>query len=212
LNFPDAEKCKRCKSDLRETTFGKSQFKKKSPGYLKRAIILILVLLASVAGFYLSLIATSDALAYDDKKRAQIAVRILHSKGFAKEAFLFDTVVVFRGSDNWLNVSVPKENAYASTNFPFEIVTIYPEFFARATDDTERAAILLHEAQHLQGKDEKQAYEFVWKNRAKLGWTKDRYGDSQVWRDVRNQTKEYFPNLFVCDWIEFNDCTEQPSV
>jgi hypothetical protein len=70
-------------------------------------------------------------------------------------------VAVFRANDNWLNASVEKENAYAATNYPFEIVTIYPDFFRFTVDDTERAAILLHEAQHLKGKDEKESYEFV---------------------------------------------------
>ncbi len=58
---------------------------------------------------------------------------------------------VVRGNDNWLNASTKYENAYAATNFPIEIMTIYPEFFTDTLDDTERAAILLHEAQHLKG-------------------------------------------------------------
>ena len=57
-------------------------------------------------------------------------------------------------------------------------MTIYPDFFQFPADDTERAAILFHEAKHLEGKDEKEAYEFVWKNRKKLGWTKEKYGNS----------------------------------
>ena len=75
-------------------------------------------------------------------------------------------------------------------------------------DDTERAAILLHEAKHLQGADEKEAYQFVWENRKKLGWTKETHGNSLVWRNVRKQTKEVAPNLFVCDINEYGDCTE----
>lgn len=115
---------------------------------------------------------------------------------------------VFRSNDHWLNASVVKENAYAATNFPLEIMTVYPDFFNRPIDDTERAAILLHEARHLKGADEKEAYEFVWRNRKKLGWVKETHGNSNVWRTVRNQTREIVPNLFVCDVNEFADCTE----
>ena len=87
-------------------------------------------------------------------------------------------------------------------------MTVYPEFFTVTMDDTERAAILLHEAQHLKGADEKEAYEFVWRNRKQLGWTKQAYRNSMIWRSVRQQTKEFAPNLFVCEWTEYGDCTE----
>ncbi|MGH9819264.1 MAG: hypothetical protein ACRD43_03765, partial [Pyrinomonadaceae bacterium] len=117
-------------------------------------------------------------------------------------------LTAFHATDNWLNASVQKENAYAATNFPFEIITLYPDFFTLSIDYTERAAILLHEAKHLQGKDEKGAYEFVWKNRERLGWTSDRYHSSEIWQNVRKQTKDYSPFLFTCDFKEFGDCTE----
>lgn len=87
-------------------------------------------------------------------------------------------------------------------------MTIYPDFFEYTQDDTERAAILLHEAQHLKGADEKEAYEFVWRRRKQLGWTKENYRDSVVWRNVRKQTIEFAPNLFICDGSESGDCTE----
>ena len=115
---------------------------------------------------------------------------------------------MFRANDNWLNASVAKENAYAATNFPFEIMTLYSDFFTYPVDDTERAAILLHEAEHLKGKNEHDAYEFVWIHRKQLGWTKEVYKVSPVWRNVRRQTLENVPNLFVCGEKEFSDCTE----
>ncbi len=100
-----------------------------------------------------------------------------------------------------------KENAFAATNFPFEIVTLYPDFFTYPADDIERAAILLHEAKHLQGKDEPEAYEYVLKNRGRLGWTGKVYGRPEVWLNVRRQTREYRPNLFICEFNDFGDCT-----
>jgi hypothetical protein len=87
-------------------------------------------------------------------------------------------------------------------------MTLYPQFFSDTTDDLERAAILLHEAKHLEGKGENAAYEFVWINRKRLGWTSKKYGGSEVWLNVRGQTKEYAPGLFICETSEFGDCTE----
>ncbi len=155
------------------------------------------------------MIFTSSSLNYNEKRQVQNAVQLLNEKGFSQEVFLLKHLTNFRGNDNWLNASTKFENAYAATNFPFEIMTVYPDFFTYTMDDTERAAILLHEAQHLKGADEREAYQFVWRNRVKLGWTKEIYGNSVIWRNVRRQTKEFAPNLFVCDWNEAGDCTEE---
>ena len=114
----------------------------------------------------------------------------------------------FRSTDNWLNASTRDENAYAATNFPFEIITIYPVFSTVPQDDTERAMVLLHEAQHLQGADEKTAYEYVWRNRKKLGWIQETHGNSKVFLNVKKQTKEFAPNLFICQSGDLGDCTD----
>ena len=174
---------------------------------LKRLVILIMVCGAAIAGFYASLLFSADRLSFTENQQVLAAITVLDTKGFSDEALLLRSVAAFRGSDNWLNASVEKENAYAATNFPFEIVTIYPDFFRLPVDETERAAILLHEAKHLQGKDEKEAYEFVWKNRGRLGWTAEAYGRSEVWQNVRKQTREYLPGMFICEFNEFGDCT-----
>ncbi|MEJ7622845.1 MAG: hypothetical protein WKF34_02525 [Pyrinomonadaceae bacterium] len=168
----------------------------------------IAVCLAVIAGFYLSLIGSARSLSYDQKQVIKAAVRILKDKGFDNETFLLANLTAYRSEDNWLNASVAKESAYAATNFPFEIMTLYPDFFAYPADDIERAAILLHEARHLMGEDEREAYEYVWRNRAKLGWTRAAYAQSPVWENVRQQTRENVAGLFVCDRKEFGDCTE----
>jgi hypothetical protein len=67
---------------------------------------------------------------------------------------------------------------------------------------------LLHEARHLLGDNEAQASEYVWRNRERLGWGSERYSTSPVWRNVRNQTREYAPHLFNCPGKEYYDCTE----
>jgi len=136
------------------------------------------------------------------------AIAVLNDRGFTNETFLLQHFSVFRSEDNWLNASVAKENAYAAANFPFEIVTLYPDFFTYPVDEVERAAILLHESRHLRGEDEHDAYKFVWEHRKQLGWTKDKYRESPVWSNIRNQTKDNVPELFVCEGKELNDCTE----
>ena len=133
---------------------------------------------------------------------------IIGEKGFTAEVFFLKNLTSFRSNDNWLNASVEKENAYAATNYPFEIMTIYADFYEIPVDDTERAAILLHEARHLFGADEKDAYTYVWKNRFKLGWTKENYLKSVVWINVRKQTKEVNPEIFQCPEKLYGDCTE----
>ncbi len=210
VNFSHAVECVRCHHQLNETIDSKGVEKKKSLllTVLKRAIICVAVCLLAVLGFYLSMIFTSSPLKNNEKQEIQAAIKVLEEKGYASEVFLLKRLTNYRGNDNWLNASTKFENAYAATNFPFEIMTIYPEFFTFTVDDTERAAILLHEAQHLKGADEKEAYEFVWRNRQMLGWTKENYNSSVIWRNVRKQTQEYAPNLFVCEWNEAHDCTE----
>lgn len=168
----------------------------------------MLVCISVLLGFYLSLIASAKSLTVDQKNTVRDAIAALKERGFSDEAMLLENLTVFRREDNWLNASVAKENAYAATNFPFEIITLYPDFFTYPVDDTERAAILLHETRHLLGKDEKDAYEFVWKNRKKLGWTKDKYSDSPVWANIRKQTRDNAPDLFICEFNPFGDCTD----
>lgn len=207
VNFSHSSECVRCQYDLIEVSTDEKNSPSKSPIF-KRAIVCAAVCFIALLGFYLSMLFTSASLRYEEKKQIQNAVKILKVKGFDTEVFLLKYLTSFRGDDNWLNASTKFENAYAATNFPFEIMTVYPDFFVYPADDTERAAILLHEAQHLKGADEKEAYEYVWRNRKKLGWTKGTHGRSIVWQNIRRQTREFAPNLFVCDWNEAGDCTE----
>jgi hypothetical protein len=207
VNFADVTHCGRCGADLASP----------SPNAVKngifgviawRASICVSVCIIVLAGFYLSLIGSASSLSYEQQQSVQSSISILREKGFNDEVFLLSSFAIYRGNDNWLNASVAKENAYAATNFPFEIITLYPDFFTYPADDTERAAILLHEARHLAGKDEHDAYEFVWKHRTQLGWTSDKYRNSAVWLNVRRQTRDNAPLLFVCDFMEAGDCTQ----
>lgn len=208
INYASANTCVRCGMTLgeRENIASNQGFLK--PSLPKRVVVCVAVLLAAIAGFYASLLFSADKLGPAEQAQIDAAIGVLEEKGFDDEAFLLRNVAVFRSNDNWLNASVEKESAYAATNFPFEIVTIYPDFFKFAHDEVEMAAILLHESKHLQGMDEKEAYEFVWKNRERLGWTADGYSASPIWRETRKLTREYVPILFVCEMNDFSDCTE----
>lgn len=208
INFPHAPECARCRFDLIEVASVAENKIFQSSKIFRRAVVCAAVCAAAVFGFYLSMIFTSESLGDGEKAQIFSAVKVLDEKGFSGEVFILNHLTSYRANDNWLNASTKFENAYAATNFPFEIMTVYPDFFNYTSDDTERAAILLHEAQHLKGADEKEAYEFVWRSRKQLGWTKEKYGGSPVWNSVRQQTKEFAPNLFVCPWTEYGDCTE----
>jgi hypothetical protein len=208
INYLTARSCARCGADL-----GESENISSNPGFLKsalvkRALVCLTVLIGVIFAFYSSLVLSADSLRPAERAQVNSAIAQLERSGFTDEVFLLKHLTVFRANDNWLNASVEKESAYAATNFPFEIVTLYPDFFKFPLDDVERAAILLHEAKHLQGNDEKEAYEFVWKNRTRLGWTSDLYRHSVIWREIRKVTREYSPSMFVCDFNEYGDCTE----
>ncbi len=212
INFLEAEICRRCEFDLKNAGVAQITVENKKakvfPKIWWRAAICLLVVVACVFVFYLSLIFTSAPLQSAEKRTISSSISVLETKGFTREVFFLQYLTAFRSNDNWLNASVEKENAYAATNFPFEIMTVYPDFFKYPVDDTERAAILLHEAKHLQGADEKEAYEFVWRNRKKLGWTRELYGTSKLWEAIKKQTKEYAPNLFICQAGDLGDCTD----
>jgi hypothetical protein len=209
INYVAAQCCIRCGKDLGERENISSNRGLLKSRLVKRALVCLSVLVAVVFAFYSSLVLSADSLRSGERAQVEAAIKHLERAGFHDEVFLLRHLTVFRANDNWLNASVQKESAYAATNFPFEIVTLYPDFFTYPLDDVERAAILLHEAKHLQGKDEKEAYEFVWKNRARMGWTSETYRRSVMWREIRKVTKEYSPGLFVCEFSEFGDCTER---
>ncbi len=169
----------------------------------------------AVAGFlgvvilYLSMVSTSSPMSASKRQTIDRAIAVLESKGFDRDATLLRTTATFRSSDNWINTHlVPSENAYASTNFPVGIITVYEDFYIKAVDDTERAAILLHEAQHLKGGDEREAYAYVWENRERLGWTLLSHGTTESYISIELQTREYAPELFTCESKPFRDCTE----
>ena len=162
----------------------------------------------ALVAFHLSLVATSTPLSPDERAAVDRAIDLLEAKGFAAEAILLRTTATYSSTDNWLNRVAEKEKAFAATNFPFQIVTTYPDFYSRASDDTERAMILLHEARHLMAADEAEAQRYVWSHRRQLGWTQLTHGTTPTFISVEQQTRQQLPDLFRCTNRNWNDCTE----
>lgn len=157
---------------------------------------------------YMSLLLSSEDLTYEQNNVVRRAVAVLTQKGFDKQAFVLNRLVKYRGTDNWWNRFFGHLDAYAATNFPFEVLTLYPEFFNHSTSDTERAAILLHETYHLLGSGEQGALDGVWRNKRQLGWTADEYGQTKVWNATKELTMSQLPHLFSCGPEGKSDCSD----
>jgi len=163
--------------------------------FRQRAVITVVVLVCTVLALHLSLLLTSTSITAEERQTVLRAVRVLEAQGFAGDAWLLRRVVSFRQNDHWLNATVGHADAFAATNFPFEIVTLYPQFFSAPVDDIERAAILLHEAQHLRGGGEETAFTHVWEARRQLGWTEEGYAGTAVWNSTIDSMLDYTPEL-----------------
>jgi hypothetical protein len=209
-NRSGSRSCARCLLELQEVTTEPEPVRRAGLArrLVRRSVVLTLICVVTISAFYLSLILSARPLSAEERSHVETSIDILERAGFRTEAYYLRYYTFFRGNDNWLNTLVPKENAYAATNYPFEIMTLYPDFFVYTADDVERAAVLLHEARHLQGFNEEDAYEFVWKNKKRIGWTKANYGHSAVWQNVRKQTMDLKPGLFICGFNDYGDCHE----
>ncbi len=204
--------CRRCGASLDTVADSAVEEKLESPkkrGLGKRILWILSTTLLILFGSYISLLATSNDLTYQERQIIERAVSVLADKGFDREVTILG-LAKYRGSDNWWNRLVGHHDAYAATNFPFELVTVYPEFFAVSIDDTERAAILLHEAYHLRGTGEQTALEGVWREKERLGWMADQYSHSKIWNNTRELTRAQIPHLFQCGSDGKSDCTEHP--
>jgi hypothetical protein len=149
---------------------------------------------------------SSDQLQPYQREKVAAAIAVLQQQGFARQTFILKHLVVFRATDNWWNRYVGHRDAYAATNFPYEIVTLYPEFFDVPVDDRERAAVLLHEASHLMGSGEDAALSSAWRNKQRLGWTADHYRETRVWYATEQLTRAQFPYFFLCGFDGHSDC------
>jgi hypothetical protein len=218
VNFSTSEVCRRCETPLAasEDASSPSSLADQSPPPLTFqdrsfgrwllwiGTVTVTVLMAA----YGSLLATSDPITDQERQLVLDAITVLDNTGFSKEASALRRFVSFRRTDNWWNRHVGHATAYAATNFPFAVITVYPAFFRFPVDDTERASILLHESYHLFGDDEEFALRRVWLAKERLGWTSVRYGHTRVWRNTREWTVGHIPSMFTCGEDGQSDCLE----
>jgi hypothetical protein len=209
VNYASDERCRRCAAELEsvpavETLPAKSRNRK----ILLRLMLTPALVLTILLILYLSLLATSDAISAEQRLMVNRAIDVIEQKGFGQEAFVLRHLTSFRATDNWWNRYVGHDDAYAATNFPFEVVTLYPDFFNVPKDDVERAAILLHETYHLYGRGEETAFKGVWRTKQRLGWTRALYGESRVWKNVSESTTNFAPQFFQCGEDKRSDCFE----
>jgi hypothetical protein len=207
ISFAHSVECRRCAALL--TGDGATV---ESPGQAPTRARRLLGL-AAVIGILLflcrvSLLLTSDALSRDQQQAVGRAIARLEENQFTREVAVLRHVTSFRASDNWWNQFVGHGQAYAATNFPFQVVTLYPRFFDVAVDDNERAIILLHESRHLFGRGEEAALEDVWRAKVRLGWSAHAYGHTRVWKNTREWTQGSVPHLFTCGADGQSDCVE----
>jgi len=215
VNFATAEQCKRCGAVFgnegtteTSTTVDEDAGQAGKRSFGKRVTWILCMTLAALIICYMSLLVTSDSIKWQQRQTVDGAITVLEQNGFGKESFVLRRLVSFRATDNWWNMQVGHHDAYAATNFPFEVLTLYPEFFDTATDDTERAAILLHESYHLFGAGERAALEGVWRNKSRIGWTVDKYAETKVWKNTRELTMSEVPQLFRCGLEGRDDCIQ----
>ena len=210
VNFVEAPACRRCGLDLAGVLPGADQPAQpaENPQLTLRFMPVLGTLAFLIVAWWGSLLLSSDGLDPAQRATVQRAVEVLRTGGFDREVFLLEHVTSFRASDNWWNSYVGHGQAYAATNFPFEVMTLYPPFFSRSEDDVERAIILLHEAQHLLGKGEQRALAAVWRAKPRLGWTAARYSHTTVWKNTREWTHAELPRFFACGADFTSDCHE----
>jgi len=209
VNFAADETCRRCGASLdavlTDEALGDERPRRKLWLRLLFTPALILFILLVL---YLSLLFTSNPIDSKQRETVERAIAVLESKGFTQEAFMLRHAVSFRATDNWWNRWVGHADAYAATNFPFEVVTLYPDFFNLPVDDVERAAVLLHETYHLYGRGEEAAFKGAWREKRRLGWTSRIYGESPVWKNVSESTGSVAPQFFQCGTDLHSDCYE----
>ena len=208
VNWAEAAACQRCEAALLDSVSEAPDEQSSAPSLLKRASLVVGLVALFIFVSYISLRATSDAATFEQRQIVARAIDVLEQRGFSGRAFVLRHLVSYRTSDSWWNAWVGHRDAYAATNFPFEVVTLYPDFFTVPVDDVERAVVLLHEAHHLAGSGEERAFAEVWREKAKLGWTQEIYGQTRVWRNVREFTMQHAPQHFRCGSTGADDCFE----
>ena len=211
VNFASSATCRRCGAELwaSEPEFQPRPALGPAGRGLGRWVLWILsVTTLILVTCYASLLVSSQGVSVEQRQLVMEAVAVLDRAGFSTESFVLRHVVSYRSTDNWWNRYVGHQTAYAATNFPFGVITLYPAFFRFPIDEVERATILLHESSHLFGEREEEALQRVWIEKHKLGWTSIRYSHTRVWKNTREWTSGSVPVLFRCGEDRKSDCLE----
>lgn len=211
VNFATSATCRRCDAELPPGGFdlqGSAAPVETGRGFWRWVLWVFCVTATILISCYVSLIASSDGISAEERRLVTTAIGELERAGFSRESFALRHLVSYRGTDNWWNNYVGHQTAYAATNYPFAVITLYPAFFKFPVDDVERATILLHESYHLLGADEAEALQDVWIEKHKLGWTSTRYSHTRVWKNTREWTSGRVPLLFRCGADGQSDCLE----
>jgi len=211
VNFAANETCRRCGAGLTAD----EPFDAPSPAAStiardrgRKLLWLLAVTMALIFLWSRSLLFTSEPIDASQRQLVLQAIAQLEHAGFSREVVVLRHFANYRSTDNWWNEYLGHRDAYAATNFPLGIVTLYRPFFAVAVDDTERAAVLLHEAQHLWGAGEDAALERVWRDKQRLGWTADKYGATRAFTNTSEWTAAALPTLFQCGADRHSDCIQ----
>jgi hypothetical protein len=208
VNFAADQTCRRCGASLLPGGLIVPVETEKERGFGRRLLWVFGTTLTLLFVYFVSLLVTSEGLDVDERRTVAGAIAVVKQTGFSNEAFVLGSLVTYRRTDNWWNAYMGHQDAYAATNFPFEVVTLYPGFFIFAVDDTERAAILLHESYHLFGAGEEAALQGVWLEKQRLGWTADQYHQTKVWKNTKEWTTGGLPGLFRCGTDGHSDCVQ----
>jgi len=211
VNFASDETCRRCGASLLPGNPVAELYPveiEKERGFGRRLLWVFGMTLTLLLVYFMSLLVTSEGLDVNERRTVADAIAVLKKAGFSKETFVLDNLARYRSSDNWWNSYMGHQDAYAATNFPFEVVTLYPGFFTAAVDDIERAAILLHESYHLFGAGEDAALQGVWLEKQRLGWTEEQYSRTKVWKNTKEWTTGSLPGLFRCGTDGHSDCVQ----
>ena len=211
VNFARDQTCRRCGASLLPGNLSAEEppvKTEKERGFGRRFLWVFGMTLTLLFVYFVSLLVTSEGLDFDERRTVSDAIAVLKKAGFSNETFVLGNLVSYRSTDNWWNSYMGHQDAYAATNFPFEVVTLYSGFFMSAVDDTERAAILLHESYHLFGAGEEAALRGVWLEKQRLGWTADQYSQTKVWKNTKDWTTGTLPGLFRCGTDGHSDCVQ----
>src|SRR5262245_45890984 len=131
VNFAESAACRRCGAALVEGE--PPQRPPDSPPVThrlrRRLVWLMVVTVAVIFGWSRSLLLTSDAADPNQLQTVVRAIAILDRAGFSREVFMLRHLANYRVTDNWWNLYLGHREAYAATNFPLGVMTLYPPFF-----------------------------------------------------------------------------------